>query len=288
MQKDIDAGKVNPGQYFVLEFDFSKINPNPDLTKANEALIKFLNASIKSFYKIYATYLGKSYADLCEDIDSTEPNLTLQSCVESVRNAIRQGGQLAGIEGIYVLVDEYDAFPNHYLELQQSIGEPKIAWEGTAVGSTFRSFWSTVKSLGGDGFIRRVFITGISPLSLSSVGSSFNVLSNLSFDRDLSGLCGLTTSDVEDALKEIYKEPEKRDPVLLEMIESFNGYHFCKSERVTSVFNTETCLAYLQRLIQGKTPDAEDPENSEISEQLSSGIGFFSASNSRFRKSNET
>jgi hypothetical protein len=122
--------------------------------------------------------------------------------------------------------------------------------------------------LGGDGFIRRVFITGISPLSLSSVGSSFNILSNVSFDRDLSGLCGLTTPDVEDALKKICMEPYDRDLVLSEMIESFNGYHFCKSEIVKSVFNTETCLAYLQRLIQGKTPDVEDPENSEISEHF--------------------
>jgi hypothetical protein len=266
VQKDINEGKVKPGQYFVLKFDFSKINPDPDLTKADEALIKILNSSIKWFYKEYTAYLGRNSEALCQGIDSEDPNISLERCAQSVRRAIKNDEQLAGIEGIYVLVDEYDAFPNRYLELQQTAGEPKIAWEGTAVASTFKSFWATVKSLGHDGLIQRVFITGISPLSFSSVSSSFSIGSNVSFDRDLSGLCGLTISDVEDALKKICKEPEARDLVLLEMTKSFNGYHFCKSGVVRSVFNTGACLAYLQRLIQGKTPDVEDSENSEISE----------------------
>jgi Predicted AAA-ATPase len=267
VQKNINEGKVKPGQYFVLKFDFSKVRPNPDITEANETLTKFLNSSLITFYQTYAAYLDRNFADLCQEIDSKEPNISLQRCCESVQGAIEQGGRLSGIEGIYVIVDEYDAFSNHFLELQQTTGEPKIAWEGTAVGSTFKSFWSAVKSMGRDGFVRRVFITGISPLSLSGVGSSFNVLSNVSFDRDLAGLCGLTSSDVEDALKKICNDSVERDLALWEMIEHFNGFHFCNYEKVTTVFNTETCLAHLQRLFQGKTPD-ENPENSEIPEQF--------------------
>jgi hypothetical protein len=268
VQKDINEGKVKPGQYFVLKFDFSKVRPNPDLTEANKTLIKFLNSSLEAFYETYAAYLGRDVTDLCQTIDSEEPNISLRRCGESVRHAIRQGGQLTSIEGIYVIVDECDAFPNHHLELQQTAGESKIAWEGTAVGSTFKSFWSTVKSMGRDGFIRRVFVTSVSPLSLSGVGSSFNVLSNVSFDRDLAGLCGLTSSDVEDVLKKIYKDSVERDLALWEMIKWFNGFHFCNYEKVTTVFNTETCLAHLQRLFRGKTSDVENPENSEISEQF--------------------
>src|SRR5436305_7876138 len=51
--------------------------------------------------------------------------------------------------------------------------------------------------------IRKVFITGISPLSLSGVGSAFNVARNLSFHQDLAGLCGLTSSDLQAVLKVI-------------------------------------------------------------------------------------
>jgi hypothetical protein len=268
VQKDIDERKVNPGQYFVLTFDFSKINPRSDLIEANKTLIKFLNSSLQMFYRKYAAYLGGNFADLCQKIDSNDPNLSLQWCAESVRDAIEHDEQLAGIEGIYVLVDEYDAFANNYLEPPKTVGGPKTAWEDTNVGRTFKSFWATIKSLGGEGIIQRIFITGISPLSLSSLGSAFNVARNVSFDKDLAGLCGVTYSDLEDALKGICKDPEARNRFLSEITKFFNGYHFCKESTVGTVYNTETCLAYLQCLIEGKTPETQDPENSEVSEQF--------------------
>ena len=245
MQKDIDERKVNPGQYFVLKFDFSKINARPDLTEANETLTKFLNSSVKTFFRTYTAYLGGNFTDLCQNIDSNEPNLSLQRCAESVQDAIGQDERLACIEGIYVLVDEYDAFPNNYLDPPKTVGG-QVAWEDTAVGRTFKSFWSTIKSLcGTEGIVRRIFITGISPLSLSNLGSAFNVTRNLSFNRALSGLCCLTHSDLEDAVKGIYKESESCNDFLSEMTKSFNGYHFCNDESVETVYNTESCLAYL-------------------------------------------
>ncbi|KIX03383.1 uncharacterized protein Z518_06935 [Rhinocladiella mackenziei CBS 650.93] len=268
VQKDIDERKVNPGKYFVLKFDFSKINPHPDLTEANEALIKMLNSSIEWFYEEYTAYLGGKSEALSQDIDSKEPNISLKKCVKSVRRAIKNDEQLAGIKGIYVLVDEYDAFPNNYLEPPKTVGRPKIAWEDTAVGRTFKSFWATIKSLCADGIIQRIFITGISPLSLSVLGSGFNVARNTSFDKDLAGLCGLTYSDLEDALKGIYEDPEVYNGFLSEMTKFFHGYHFCNDETVETVYNTETCLAYLQRRIERKTPETRDPENSEVSEQF--------------------
>jgi len=226
---------VKPGQYFVLKFDFSKINPNPDLTKAHEALIQMLNSSIKRFYKEYTAYLGGNSEALCQGINSDNPTVSLDRCVHSVRRAMQNDEQLAGIEGVYVLVDEYDAFPNNYLEPPKTAGGPKIAWEDTAVGRTFKSFWATIKSLGTDGIIQRVFITGISPLSLSVLGSGFNVVRNVSFDRDLAGLCGLTYSDLEDALKGIHEDPEACNGFLSEMTKLFNGYHFCEDEAVDDV-----------------------------------------------------
>jgi len=67
-------------------------------------------------------------------LTGNEPNLSLWWCAQSVRNAIKQDERLAGIEGMYVLVDEYDAFPNNYLE------PPKTAWESTDVGRTVTKF----------------------------------------------------------------------------------------------------------------------------------------------------
>jgi len=95
--------------------------------------------------------------------------------------------------------------------------------------------------------IQRSFITGISPLSLTKIGSGFNVAKNVSFQKVAAGLCGLTRSDVEAALKTIpdlnSEDYEKR---LRSMAEYYNGFCFCPQGKTETLFNTETCLRYLQ------------------------------------------
>lgn len=142
-----------------------------------------------------------------------------------------------------MLVDEYDAFSNDYLNPYKT-----STWEGTAVEQTFKSFWSTVKSLlGRTKGISRAFITGISPLSLTDIGSGFNVARNLSFDQDVSGLCGLTHTDIEAALKKVCgSDIEAYNNHLAIMTRYYNGYHFCDQKTVETVYNTATCLSYLQ------------------------------------------
>ena len=92
---------------------------------------------------------------------------------------------------------------------------------------------------------------------------------NLSFHQDLAGLCGLTSSDLETALKEIARTTEsKHDKHLSEMTKCFNGYHFCRNKKVETVYNTETCLAYLQSIVDGGDEETEDPPNSEVAERF--------------------
>jgi len=143
---------------------------------------------------------------------------------------------------IYFLVDEYDSFNNGYLEPNNATSR------GTAVEETFKSFWSRVKELAGPTKgIPRAFITGISPLALSDIVSGFNIATNRSFDKDLAGLCGLTSTDIKAALKEACgSDLDAYQNHLSAMTEFFNGYHFCDQEKVETMYNTDTCLAYLQ------------------------------------------
>jgi hypothetical protein len=256
---------VSPGQYFVLKLNFSEIRPSLDPKEAHENLVEFFNSSLETFYGTYAGYLGgKSTCSWGRD----NPNVSFQSCADAVRCAIQQDERLGCIKGIYVLVDEYDAFPSNYLGPPKKVEEPKIAWDDTAFDRTLRAFWAAMKSLCTDGIIKRTFITGTSPLSLSSLGNAFDVTRNLSFHRDLAGLCGLTSSDLENALEGIYDAAESSNGFLSEMSKNFDGYHFCKDETVQSVYNTETCLAYLQCRVERIQPDIKDPKDSEASEQF--------------------
>ena len=123
-----------------------------------------------------------------------------------------------------------------------------------------------MKSLRSEG-IERVFITGILPLSYSGWGSGFNVERDLSFHQNLTGLCGLTRSDLKDVLKEEC-EDSKAHEHLSKITKYFNGYHFCDYKKVDTVYNTETCLAYLQSIVDGGNQRAENPENSEVSQKF--------------------
>ena len=79
--------------------------------------------------------------------------------------------------------------------------------------------------------------------------SGFNVATNVSFEEELSGLCGLSHEDVRAALQlpgvcnsEISKVQKHFDV----MEKYFDGYHFYQHDKVPLVFNTNTCLEYLQ------------------------------------------
>ena len=140
---------------------------------------------------------------------------------------------------VYLLADEYDSYLNKTLELDET------NWGANSYGITFTSFWETVKSRLSSG-IRRTFITGISPLTFSSIRSAFNVTEDLSFDRDVAGLCGLTSLDIQASLKMICGSDLKGyQDHLSSMTEYYNGYHFCRESNVVPVYNTESCLAYL-------------------------------------------
>ena len=143
---------------------------------------------------------------------------------------------------IYLFVDEYDAFSNDYFELNIT------SLEGTEAALTFKSFWSMVKFLlGSTNGISRVFITGISPLSINGIGNEFNVARNISFHKNVAGLCGLTHEDIEAALNEVCGlDTEACENHLSALTKSFNGYYFCRQTKVEKVYNTETCLSYIQ------------------------------------------
>lgn len=99
---------------------------------------------------------------------------------------------------IYLMADEYDAFSNEHMDPHGSI---PVAWTRSNAASLIKDFWATVKRLMGLRYgIRKCFITGISPLSLVDNTSGFNIAVNVSFEKEVAGLCGLTRADIAAAL----------------------------------------------------------------------------------------
>ena len=141
-----------------------------------------------------------------------------------------------------MLADEYDAYANEYMGPH----DPGL-WQDSEPFSVLKAFWSNVKAGSKSSYgIRKVYITGVTPLLLSGLTSDGNHQENISFSPQFSAISGLTRSDLLGALRVICNNEEEVQRHLEELQYHANGYHFCQEQSVEPVFNTQTVLSYLQ------------------------------------------
>ena len=111
----------------------------------------------------------------------------------------------AGDRGIplYGLIDEYDNFANTVLA-----HHGREAYESfTHGGGFYRNFFATLKAGAGEsgGGLERLFITGVSPITMDDVTSGFNSGTNVSLSPRFNDLLGFTENEVRNLL-ELYRE----------------------------------------------------------------------------------
>ena len=158
---------------------------------------------------------------------------------------------------LYVLIDEYDNFANTILASRG----PRAYESFTHGGGFFRSFFSTLKAGAGEsgGGIERLFITGVSPITMDDVTSGFNIGANISLEPDFNEMLGFTDSEVRGLL-ELYRErgvfDQDVDAAMDVMREWYNGYRFGRNVP-TDVYNTDMVLYYLKQSVPNK-PGPDD------------------------------
>ena len=111
----------------------------------------------------------------------------------------------AGEYGIplYILIDEYDNFANTVL-----VHRGREACESfTHGGGFYRNFFATLKAGAGEagGGLERLFITGVSPITMDDVTSGFNIGRNVTLEPEFNGMLGFTEPEVRGLL-ELYRE----------------------------------------------------------------------------------
>ena len=164
----------------------------------------------------------------------------------------------AGNHGIplYVLIDEYDNFANtvlayHGTEAYQSF---------THGGGFYRNFFATLKDGAGHsgGGLERMFITGVSPITMDDVTSGFNIGRNISLHPEFNDMLGFTEEEVRGLL-ELYRDygvlSQDVEAALEVMREWYNGYRFAKSAQ-GDLYNTDMVLYFLDE----STPNRGMPD----------------------------
>ena len=163
----------------------------------------------------------------------------------------------AGDHGIplYCLIDEYDNFANTVLA-----HHGREAYESfTHGGGFYRNFFATLKAGAGEsgGGLERLFITGVSPITMDDVTSGFNIGKNVSLSPGFNDVLGFTEPEVQGLLA-TYRDGgalnQDVDTALDVMREWYDGYRFAE-EAEDAVYNTDMVLYYLKEAIStGRVP----------------------------------
>ena len=157
--------------YQVLVFDFSGIATD-DEQSIRQGFHRRVETGLKKFLMQYG--YPHEYAGIIEE-------------QEAAAGKMDHFLSLIGDAKIYLLIDEYDHFANAVLG--DSLGLfTKIVGKGGFV----RAFYETLKTATMEGIIDRLFITGVTSITLDSMTSGFNIGDNITFHQDFNQAMGFT------------------------------------------------------------------------------------------------
>ena len=184
-------------RYFVMRWDFSKIDPDPPPWGVNANVTSrcerigndlrgYLSTMIRVFQRDYREHLPETL-ELGED-----PFHNFEELLSIVRETPYR---------LYLLIDEYDNFANEVLVDDEEVYRELVHSDGP-----FKYLFKWVKGLLAGAGLERLFITGVSPLVMSDVTSGMNVADNVYLTSRLNTLCGFTDQEVHDLLVELHSE----------------------------------------------------------------------------------
>ena len=186
---DIGASPTDErGKYMILYFNFSAVNK--DVRKVEDSFEKYAAERFSAFAEKYAARMPKGLSEKIRSLPTAGERM----------NALFSG--LQGCEtGIYCLIDEYDNFTNTILA-----ESGQAAYDALCHGDGFfKQFFTELKALTTslDAPLKRLFITGVSPVTMDDVTSGFNIGTNISLDPVFADLVGFRHEDLR-AISDYY------------------------------------------------------------------------------------
>ena len=229
------------GRYQVLHLDFSQVGGS--IEKLEENFDKYCRVKLDSFVDIYREYYSSEFVQKVETADTAVDKLNL------INDESKKHGY-----PLYLIIDEYDNFTNTVLNEQ---GED-VYWAITHAEGFYRDIFKKFK-----GSFERIFITGVSPVTLDDVTSGFNIGWHISTKEEFNQMLGFSTEDVRDIFtyyKEAGQIPANSDVegIISEMKPWYDNYCFSKKALFTQsrVFNCDMVFYYLRNYIgTGDGPD---------------------------------
>ena len=229
------------GKYQILHLDFSYVGGS--IEKLEENFNMYLRVKLDGFMRIYQEFYLADFKEKFFKSDSATEKLAL----------LQDETATKGIP-LYLIIDEYDNFTNTVLNEQ---GE-KVYWAITHADGFYRDVFKKFK-----GMFERIFITGVSPVTLDDVTSGFNIGWHISTKPEFNQMLGFSQEEVRKMFayyKEVGGIPATSDieAMIDEMKPWYDNYCFSKKalETQSKVFNCDMVIYYLRNYMDyGQAPD---------------------------------
>lgn len=239
---DIGANPTGErGKYLILRFDFSAVSK--DVAKVQEDFNDYASSCCDAFARNYASRLPEGLGESILKAPDAGKKL----------NEIAVGLKGSGLK-LFILIDEYDNFTNTILA-ESGIEAYNELCHGDGF---FKDFFARLKAAtsGIEAAVPRLFITGVSPVTMDDVTSGFNIGTNISLDPVFADLTGFRHDDL-GAIAKYYGNACGFDAAKAEAVclEWFDNYRF-GSFNASSVANTTLVLSFFDKLVRAKVwPD---------------------------------
>ena len=229
------------GKYQVLFLDFSRASGGSGSLAEN--FDRYCGMAMDAFGKTYERYYFPGFAQKIEELPDFVSKLNYLNFQTREKNI-----------PLYLIIDEYDNFTNVVLNEQGN----EVYHALTHASGFYREVFKKFK-----GMFERIFMTGVSPVTLDDLTSGFNIGWNISTSYQFNMMLGFSEEDVHTMLQ-YYKDagqlPDNTDieAMITEMKPWYDNYCFAKEclNRDPKMFNCDMVLYYLRNYMNlGKSPE---------------------------------
>ena len=239
--------------YLIIHLNFAEVAAGLDDYK--DGLDNHCSLVFNFFCDIYAHILPANTKEGLEKLTDAVSQLRFlcQKCQEVGKK-------------IYLFIDEYDNFTNMILAHEEHLMRYRNQTHGEGY---LRQFFNTIKGAAGN-TLGRVFVTGVSPVTMDDLTSGFNIGTNYSLSPKFNEMTGFTEEEVREMLdyySSVLPFNHTTDELIKVMKPWYDNYCFAvKSYGKTTMYNSVMVLNFISNYIDNEydIPDSMVETNIRI------------------------
>ena len=225
--------------YLIIRLNFAEVAAGLDDYK--DGLDNHCRLVFNFFCDIYAHILPANTKEGLEKLTDAVSQLRFlcQKCQEVGKK-------------IYLFIDEYDNFTNMILAHEEHL----VRYRNQTHGEGYlRQFFNTIKGAAGN-TLGRVFVTGVSPVTMDDLTSGFNIGTNYSLSPDFNEMTGFTEEEVREMLdyyRSVLPFNHTTDELIKVMKPWYDNYCFAEDRYgETTMYNSVMVLNFVDNYIRSE------------------------------------